>query len=606
MILSKGKAEKGKCEKGLIAESFDWDEESVSSDDEGTTKIKAFMAITEDEPSVRKADARSGQWVEITIKKTTTSITSYPLKIQQLSHFIIHNHSFIMSTPVNTSSTDSQMHNNIMAAGSKDRPPMLGPGRYSQWRSRFLRYIDTKPNGEGLRKSILSGPYVPSTVLVQAVAATEGNPAIQQHTTIETVLNMTPENKEHFLSEKEAIFLLLTGIGDDIYSTVDACKTANEMWIAIERLQQGESLNVQDVKTNLFWEFGKFTSRDGESMESYYSRFYKLMNELTRNNLQVTTMQVNVQFLQQLQPEWSRFVTVVKQSKEIDTISYHTLFDILKQYQNEVNDIRAERIAKSANPLALLTAAQPYSDNYYQAPKPQRSNATSSSTRPSASTRHKGKEIAKPVTPQSESVSEEDSDPEQAQRDKDMQKNLALLAKYFKRLYKPTNNNLRTSSNSRNKTEDTTPRYNNDNQSGQFGNQRTMTVAEAKETECRKLKRVKDYSYHKEKMMMCKQAEQGFPLQADWLADTDEEIDEQELEAHYSFMAKIQEVLPEESSSTKQPLEQVQNNVFANERQHSENNTSECADERAALANLIANLTLDTDENKTILMIHQI
>ncbi|GJQ94168.1 hypothetical protein Tco_0005307 [Tanacetum coccineum] len=277
------------------------------------------------------------------------------------------------------------------------------------------------------------------------------------------------------------------------------------------------------------------------------------------------------------------------------------------QYQNEVNDIRAERIAKSANPLALLAAAQPYSDNYYQAPKPQRSNATSSSTRP---------------------ISEEDSDPEQAQRDKDMQKNLALLAKYFKRLYKPTNNNLQTSSNSRNKTEDTTPRYNNDNQSGQFGNQRTMTVVGARETvgspvvqqngiqcfnckgfghyakECRKPKRVKDYSYHKEKMMMCKQAEHGVPLQADWLADTDEEIDEQELEAHYSFMAKIQEVLPEESSSTEQPLEQVQNNdennVFANERQHSENNTAECADERAALANLIANVNSDNwRENKT-------
>ncbi|GJR48357.1 hypothetical protein Tco_1316460 [Tanacetum coccineum] len=57
-------------------------------------------------------------------------------------------------------------------------------------------------------------------------------------------------------------------------------------------------------------------------------------------------------------------------------------------------------------------------------------------------TRHKGKEIAKPVTPQSESISDEDSDPEQARRDKDMQKNLALLAKYFKKLYKrlPTYN----------------------------------------------------------------------------------------------------------------------------------------------------------------------
>ncbi|GKF84814.1 hypothetical protein Tco_0249712 [Tanacetum coccineum] len=67
-------------------------------------------------------------------------------------------------------------------------------------------------------------------------------------------------------------------------------------------------------------------------------------------------------------------------------LSYHRLFDILKQFQKEVNDIRAERIAKTANPLALLAAAQPYSDTYYQAPKPQRSNATSSSTRQNAST----------------------------------------------------------------------------------------------------------------------------------------------------------------------------------------------------------------------------
>ncbi|GKE04417.1 putative ribonuclease H-like domain-containing protein, partial [Tanacetum coccineum] len=36
--------------------------------------------------------------------------------------------------------------------------------------------------------------------------------------------------------EAEAIHLIFTGIGDDIYSTVDACKTAHHMWIAIERL----------------------------------------------------------------------------------------------------------------------------------------------------------------------------------------------------------------------------------------------------------------------------------------------------------------------------------------------------------------------------------
>ncbi|GJR82250.1 hypothetical protein Tco_0153035 [Tanacetum coccineum] len=183
------------------------------------------------------------------------------------------------------------MHNNIMAAGSKDHPPMLGPGRYSQWRSRFLRYIDTKGNGKYLRKCIFEGPYKLTSVVIEAVGATVNSPKVPQHDKAETVHNMSAENKLYFQAKKEAIFLLLAGIRDEIYSTVDAYNTANEMWIAIERLQQGESLNIQDVKTNLFWEFKKFTSQDGESMESYYSRFYKLMNELTRNNLQVTTMQ---------------------------------------------------------------------------------------------------------------------------------------------------------------------------------------------------------------------------------------------------------------------------------------------------------------------------
>ncbi|GJW96632.1 retrovirus-related pol polyprotein from transposon TNT 1-94, partial [Tanacetum coccineum] len=217
---------------------------------------------------------------------------------------------------------------------------------------------------------------------------------------------------------------------------------------------------------------------------------------------------------------------------------------------------------------------------------------------------------------------------------------MALIAKYFKKIYKPTNNNLRTSSNTRNKNVDTTPRYKNDNQTGQFRNQRAVNVAGARETvggqvvqqsgiqcfnckefghfakECSKPKRVKDSTYHKEKMLLCKQAEKGVQLQAeqsDWLADTDEEIDEQELEAHYSYMAKIQEVPNADSGTDSEPLEQVKydtdDNVSANDIQHFEQSESisntcavetECDDERVALANLIANLKLDVDENKKI------
>nr|GEW53427.1 putative reverse transcriptase domain-containing protein [Tanacetum cinerariifolium] len=491
---------------------------------------------------------------------------------------------------------DSQMHNNIMAAGSRDRPPMLALGRYPQWRSRFLRYVDTRPNGEALWKCIPSGPYKPTTVLVHTVEATDNSSAVAEHMTIETPANMSPENKAHFQVEKEVIHLILTGIGDDIYLTVNACQVAQEMWEAIERLQQGESLNIPDVKTNLFWEFGKFTSHDGESMESYYIRFYKLMNEMIKNNLTVTMMQ---------------------------------------QYQNEVNELRAEKQSRNANPLALVATAQADRDPYYQSSRSHKSQAPSSKpsipTRSHTSTRHKGKEIAKPIIPPFESASEEDNDPEQAQRDKDMQKNLALVAKYFKKLYKPTNNNLRTSSNSKNKNVDTTLRFKNDSQSGQFGTQRTVNVAGTREKVGSQ-----DSEYYKEKMLLCKKAEQGVPLQAeqyDWLVDTDEEVDEQELEAHYSYMAKIHEVPTADSGTDSEPVEQVQNdtgyNVFANVLQHfeqsksvsntclvetddsnvipdspdmceddaqNEQNDVESDDEGVALANL----KLDVNENKKI------
>nr|GEZ24623.1 hypothetical protein [Tanacetum cinerariifolium] len=365
------------------------------------------------------------------------------------------------------------------------------------------------PNGEALRKCILSGPYKPTTVLVQAVEATDDSLAVPEHTIVETPMNMSPENKAHFLAEKESIHLILTGIGDEIYSTVDACQTALEMWEAIERLQQGESLKIQD-------------------------------------------------------PEWSRFVMIVKQQHKLDEVSYRKLFDILKQYQNEVNELYAKKLARNANPLVLVATAQADRDQYYETSRSHRSSAPSPKpsipSRSHTTTRQKGKEVDKPITPLSETTSEKDNDPEQAQRDKDMQKNLALIRKYFKKIYKPTNNNLRTSSNSKNKNVDTSPRYKNDNQSRQFRNQRMGNVDVARENvgskvvqqsgiqcfnckeyghfakECRNPKRVKDSTYHKEKMLLCKQAEQECKT---ILAETSKSLGES-ISVRDSFLVALQ------------------------------------------------------------------
>ncbi|GKE89395.1 hypothetical protein Tco_1566870 [Tanacetum coccineum] len=72
------------------------------------------------------------------------------------------------------------------------------------------------------------------------------------------------------------------------------------------------------------------------------------------------------------------------------------------------NELRAERMAKNANPLALVATAQTLQDTYYQSSKSHKSYAPTSKaslpTRSHATTRYKGKEIAKPIIPPSERV----------------------------------------------------------------------------------------------------------------------------------------------------------------------------------------------------------
>nr|GFA98460.1 hypothetical protein [Tanacetum cinerariifolium] len=100
----------------------------------------------------------------------------------------------------------------------------------------------------------------------------EGSPITTTERIRETYKNVSQDIRDQLNVEAEVVQIILTGIDNDIYSIVDACSNACEMWKAIKRLKHGESINVQDLETNLYWEFGKFTSHDGESLESYYSR----------------------------------------------------------------------------------------------------------------------------------------------------------------------------------------------------------------------------------------------------------------------------------------------------------------------------------------------
>nr|GFA94103.1 hypothetical protein [Tanacetum cinerariifolium] len=164
---------------------------------------------------------------------------------------------------------------------------------------------------------------------------------------------------------------------------------------------------------------------------------------------------------------------------------------------------------------------------------------------------------------------------EDTSKNKEIDKLMALISLSFKKIYKPTNNNLRTSSNTSHANQDNSPRI---HRNAGYKGQRSGTVAGARENvgssmvqkygiqcynckeyrhvarECQKLKRAKDATYHREKMLL----------------------------SHYMYMSKIQEVSPDAIDSgpifNTEPEQKVQNDdhydVFAIECQHTEQSES--------------------------------
>nr|GEX67028.1 hypothetical protein [Tanacetum cinerariifolium] len=193
--------------------------------------------------------------------------------------------------------TSNALHNAIMEAGGKDRPPMLASGNYVQWKSRIKRYIDTKPNHELIHYCLQNRPYKYKWN-DKVVLVAEGSTETTTERYMKNDKNVSQDIRDQLNAEAEAVQIILTGIDNDIYSTVDACPNACEMWKAIERLKQGESINVQDLETNLYWEFRKFTSWDDDEMSkdkkidkimALISLSFKKIYKPTNNNLQTSS-----------------------------------------------------------------------------------------------------------------------------------------------------------------------------------------------------------------------------------------------------------------------------------------------------------------------------
>nr|GEY77024.1 hypothetical protein [Tanacetum cinerariifolium] len=169
---------------------------------------------------------------------------------------------------------------------------------------------------------------------------------------VQTDDELTEKELKQIEADDQVIQTILLGLQEIIYAIVDSCETAQEIWLRVQQMMKGSDIGIQEKKAKLFNEWERFTSNDGESIESYYHRFLKLMNDLKRNKQFPKKIASNLKFLNNLQQEWIRHVTIVHQTKDLHTTNYTQLYDCLKYNQKEVDQLKAERLAKTQDPLA--------------------------------------------------------------------------------------------------------------------------------------------------------------------------------------------------------------------------------------------------------------
>ncbi|GJR84270.1 hypothetical protein Tco_0155055 [Tanacetum coccineum] len=227
----------------------------------------------------------------------------------------------------------------------------------------------------------------------------------------------------------------------------------------------------------------------------------------------------------------------------------------MENYKNVSQDIRDQQNAEAEAIQIILTGID--NDIYYTidaCPNACEMWKEIGRSQPAA-TRNRGKAIINSPPPTHDQEPTMVTEDDEMSKDNEIDKLIDLISLSFKKIYKPTNNNLQTH----------------------------QSPVELIRIILQESTEAKDAAYHKDKMLLCKQEEAGIQLiakQAEWRDDTDDEHDDQELEAHYMYMAQIQEVTPDAIDNSRpifdtEPLQKVQNdddnyNVFANDQEHPE------------------------------------
>nr|GEY79207.1 hypothetical protein [Tanacetum cinerariifolium] len=181
----------------------------------------------------------------------------------------------------------------IQCAGSDTRPPMLDRIDFASWEQRIRLNCQGKKNGVNILKSIDEGPYQMGIVREPLLKAQKEPPIWVQN------------------DHESTLTCLL--------------KKKIDIWDNVKMLLEGSELTKEDRESQLYNDFEHFRQHKGESIHDYYFRFAKLINDMRNIKMTMSRMQLNSKFVNNMLPEWGRFVTVVKLNRGLRDSNYDQL-----------------------------------------------------------------------------------------------------------------------------------------------------------------------------------------------------------------------------------------------------------------------------------------
>nr|GFB47751.1 hypothetical protein [Tanacetum cinerariifolium] len=214
--------------------------------------------------------------------------------------------------------------------------------------------------------------------------------------------DLSPEEKERYNADIRATNILLQGLPKDIYTLINHYTDAKYIWDNVKMLLEGSELTKKDRESQL------------------------------NIKMTISRMQLNSNFVNNMLPEWGRFVTAVKLNRGLRDSNYDQLYAYLKQHETHAkeNKMMLERFSQNTvDPLALMSNV---SNQQRYSP----SSSTASST-------HVPQHLADNAHIDSSLSSTKNLI-------KNLTNTLALLTQSYKTFLPQTNNQLRTSYNTMN------------------------------------------------------------------------------------------------------------------------------------------------------------